>query len=136
MTPTENSGKPAWFELADKDALSADVRKVNRKLSAVAVLISGAVIATGAFFAAGSENDASAAQVSNTASTTTAPSTTVPAPTTSNPSQAATDAPSIMDPSVGGIPAPHSRGDDGDFEERDGFEHHGGFDNRHENDDD
>ncbi len=49
--------KPEWFELVDGDAPSAEVRKVNKKLPAIAVLVTGAVIATGAFFANASESD-------------------------------------------------------------------------------
>jgi hypothetical protein len=56
MTQNTNPEKPEWFELVDGDAPSAQVTKVNKKLPAIAVLVTGALIATGAFFASASEN--------------------------------------------------------------------------------
>lgn len=56
MTQNTNPEKPEWFELVDGDAPSAQVAKVNKKLPAIAVLVTGALIATGAFFASASEN--------------------------------------------------------------------------------
>ena len=55
MTPNTTPEKPEWFELADGDAPSSQVKKVNKKLPAIAVLVTGAVIASGAFFAHASE---------------------------------------------------------------------------------
>jgi hypothetical protein len=56
MTPNTTPEKPEWFELVDSDAPSAQVVKVNKKLPILAVLVTGAVIATGAFFANASES--------------------------------------------------------------------------------
>ena len=53
---SEEMKKPEWFELTDRDAESERVTQVNRKLPIAALLITGAVIATGAFFASASEN--------------------------------------------------------------------------------
>jgi hypothetical protein len=124
MTPSINTGKPAWFELADSDALSADVRKVNKKLPAAAVLVSGAILATGAFFASGSSTDASAAQVSNPtlATSVAAPATSVASLSLSASSSSASASASagkatiattsIKNPAQVGIPAPTGHGDD------------------------
>ena len=69
---SEEMKKPEWFELADSDAPSAQVRKVNKKLPVAAVVITGAIIATGAFFASASENDASAEGITKAGRETTA----------------------------------------------------------------
>jgi hypothetical protein len=57
MTPNTTPEKPEWFELTDGDAPSAQVKKVGKKLPAIAVLVTGAVIASGAFFANASEKN-------------------------------------------------------------------------------
>lgn len=65
MTPDTTPQKPEWFELADGDAPAAQVTKVSKKLPAVAVLVTGAIIATGAFFANASEESHTANQVTD-----------------------------------------------------------------------
>jgi hypothetical protein len=55
MTPNTTPEKPEWFELAEDAAPAPEIKKVSKKLPAIAVLITGAVIATGAFFANASE---------------------------------------------------------------------------------
>jgi hypothetical protein len=59
MTENLESAKPTWFELTDGDAPSAQVAKVNKTLPVMAVLVTGAVIASGAFFAHASESEGS-----------------------------------------------------------------------------
>jgi hypothetical protein len=130
----EEMNKPEWFELTDGDAQSAKVTKVNKKLPIAALLITGAVIATGAFFASASENQASAegvtqssasaspsagtSTVNNANPTKSQPSADVANATKSQTSAPATpiasQAPSIQDPTQGGISAPREhREDDG-----------------------
>lgn len=127
--------KPEWFELADSDAPAAQVKKVNKKLPIAAVLITGAVIATGAFFASASENDASAEGISqpSLASSTTA-GTTPGANTSSDPAAPNATTPGIQDPTQGGVPAPGvHRGDgDGDHQWGERPRHDGDRDGDHE----
>lgn len=118
------SNKPEWFELLDGDAPSAQVTKINKKLPIAAVLVTGLVIASGAFFSgASAENStdqsavAAVDQITEPTVTPTVQSTTPNSPTVANPSE--------------GVPAPGGgRGGD-EFEDRDGdFE--GEFGERHE----
>ena len=142
--------KPEWFELADNDASSAQVTKVNKKIPAITLLLSGLVIATGAFFASASESDAEAegltaqtevaavaatdngATNNSTVDTTSTPAThskvvaTAPATQSVSTTQNAPAAPAapagVKNPAVGGVPLPSGRGDDDD--DREGGEHH------------
>jgi hypothetical protein len=68
MTSKELSGKPEWFELIDGNAPSAQVNKVNKVLPAMAVLVSGALLATGALCGNASSDPAQSALVSQTTS--------------------------------------------------------------------
>jgi hypothetical protein len=68
MTSKELPGKPEWFELIDGNAPSAQVNKVNKVLPALAVLVSGALLATGALFGNASSDPAQSALVSQTTS--------------------------------------------------------------------
>lgn len=135
---SEEMKKPEWFELADSDAPSAQVAKVNKKLPIAALLITGAVIATGAFFASASENDASAEGVSQTSAAAPSTNTTTPDAATANNSAtpSAPAAPGIQNPNQGGVPAPGAnRGDgddDGDHQWGDRREHDGDRDGDHE----
>ena len=131
---TEEMKKPEWFELTDKDAPSTQVTKVNKKLPIAAVLITGAVIATGAFFASASENDASAQGVTQTVASSTGSAT--PA-TTSSATPNASDSPGIQDPTQGGVMAPGTRGgdDDGDHQWREDRGHDGDHEGREGHDD-
>ena len=128
---TEEMKKPEWFELTDKDAPSTQVTKVNKKLPIAAVLITGAVIATGAFFASASENDASAEGITQTVASSTASS--APA-TTSSATPSTSTSPGIQDPTQGGVPAPGTRGgdDDGDHQWGEGRSHDGDREGGHE----
>ena len=130
--------KPEWFEMAEGDSASANVTKVNKKLPAIAVLVTGAVIATGAFFASASESDAEAEGQPTTSITSVDNSAPT---TTTSPSGTPTAPQKITKPSEGGVPLPsenprrHGDGDGdgdhkrwGDHPERDGD--HEGFGDR------
>ena len=136
---TENPKKPEWFELTDGDAPSAQVTKVNKKLPLAAVLITGAVIATGAFFANASESDANAEQSvlaqtipSTSAGSSAATSTTSSSPSTSQSTSNPAQSPAIQNPNQGGVPAPVMGGgdDDGDHERGEGRERGGDHEGR------
>lgn len=139
--------KPEWFELADNDAASAQVTKVNKKIPAITLLLSGLVIATGAFFASASESDAEAegltpqTEVAAVAATdngatnnsnvdsTSTPATnskvvaTAPATRSVSTTQDAPAAPAgVKNPEVGGVPLPSGRGDHDD-DRHEGGEH-------------
>ena len=134
---SEEMKKPEWFELADRDEPSAQVSKVNKKLPIAAVLITGAVIATGAFFASASENDASAEGITQTSTASSSTAGATPdATTSSNPAAPNTTTPGIQDPTQGGVPVPGAnRGDgdrDGDHEWGEGREHDGDRGGDHE----
>jgi len=132
MTPNEFSNttpeKPDWFELTNGDAPSANVTKVNKVLPALAVLVSGALIATGAFFANASSDQVQTTPVGQTSAS---PAATVDVTPAANPqggnqatpqasptikSASATPTPPIMVPPTGG---------GGDDEEDEGDDHEG-----------
>ena len=126
--------KPEWFEIAESDNASAAVTKVNKKLPAIAVVVAGAIIGAGAFFANASESptanaenvSAVAAVASATPSTAATPATAAPA---TSPTTKTTTAKGVANPAQGGIQAPQGRGDDdGDreFGGHEGREHHEG----------
>lgn len=138
MTENLEPQKPTWFELTDGDAPSAQVTKVNKKLPAIAVLVAGAVIASGAFFAnasdsenvGGTNSSTSISQVDNstaaiagtTAATEVATSPTV-APNNSGPAITSVNK-NIQNPATGGMKAPGGDGDDDDDDD-DEREHEG-----------
>lgn len=126
MTNNSESKKPEWFELTDGDAPSAQVTKVNKKLPAIAVLVTGAIIATGAFFASASESDSDEGQIAATTFNQVDKQATGATGTTSevtNPNPAAPATSGIQDPAQGGIKAPGGNIEEGDDE--DGREHEG-----------
>jgi hypothetical protein len=144
MTPESMPKKPGWFELTDGDAPSAQVTKVNKKLPTIAVVVAGAVIATGAFFSHASEPAANAEQntVASVApvNTTTSAATestvnagtangsttnvaTVAASNTSNAVGVKAPGSGISDPTKGGVSAP-SGGDDDDDDDYEDRDHH------------
>lgn len=140
MTENLEPTKPTWFELTDGDAPSAQVTKVNKKLPAIAVLITGAVIASGAFFAnaSHSENlgsdipstsithvDSSAAATTGATGATTEISNTQPAAPKNSDPVIATVNNKVQDPAQSGIKAPGGNGydeDDDDEREHEGRE--------------
>lgn len=130
MTNNSESKKPAWFELTDGDVSSAQVTKVSKKLPAIAVLVTGAIIATGAFFASASESGSDEGQVAATSFSQVDNQSTGATGTTSevtnlNPAAPATSG--IQDPAQGGIKAPGGNIEDGDDEDghNEGREHEG-----------
>ena len=122
--------KPEWFEIAEGDNASAAVTKVNKKLPAIAVVVAGAIIGAGAFFANASESPtANAENVSPVAAVASATPSTSASLATAAPSTSPTTSKGIANPAQGGIQAPQGRGDDdGDreFGDHEGREHHEG----------
>lgn len=108
MTSNETPNKPEWFELINGDAPSAQVTKVNKVLPSIAVLVSGALIATGAFFASASGNQTDTAPVSQATTTPVATPSTTPVATPSATKSKVTPTPPVMLPPTGG------RDDEGD----------------------
>lgn len=109
MTPEGNPRKPEWFELADSSAESAQVRKINKVLPSIAVLVSAAVIGAGAFFANASESSSSsiAAPILSGA--------VAGEPSVSSQSQAAlASTPAVANPAAIGVAPPRGGGDDDD----------------------
>ena len=88
VTPNATPEKPEWFELISGDAPSARVAKVNKVIPAMVVAVSGALIATGAFFADASSDQGASTSVSQATSSPTASIDLSPA-------ASALDAPSV-----------------------------------------
>jgi hypothetical protein len=135
MTENLEPKKPTWFELTDGDAPSAQVTKVNKKLPAIAVLVTGAVIASGAFFAHASDSEnvggaipsTSINQVDNSTAATTGAtgatteiSNTQPAGVKNSGPAIATVNNKVQDPTQSGMKAPGGNGHDDDDDEDDG----------------
>lgn len=139
MTENLEPKKPTWFELTDGDAPSAQVTKVNKKLPAIAVLVTGAVIASGAFFAHASDSESVGSAIpstsinqvdNNTAATTGATteiSNTQPAGVKNSGPAIATVDNKVQEPTQSGMKAPGGNGhdDDDDDEDDDEREHEG-----------
>lgn len=120
------SQKPAWFELLDSDAPSAQVTKVNKKLPIIAAVVAGGILASGALLAgASAENPTGQRAIAAIDQTTNSPVATA----------APTETPA--DPSVG-VPTPgKSWGDDDEGDDHDGRNRHeGGGDRDRDHDDD
>ncbi len=124
---TQEPKKPEWFEIAESDNAAAAVTKVDKKLTVLAAIVAGGIIAAGAFFAnASGSPTANAENVSKVAAIVSAsPSTTATNAPSANPTT------SITNPSQGGIPEPQGRGDeDGDREFGDRPDHDGDHEGR------
>jgi len=142
---TDNK-KPEWFDLIDGDAPSARVTKINKKLPAMAILITAGVIATGTFFASSSEPTAQA-EVTSTPTAITSVDKSKPtnsaAPTaktvaTAKPSASATPTVtgSVKNPAQGGVALPTAgRGDNEGEDDHGRGEHGDGQREEHEDDD-
>jgi hypothetical protein len=76
MSNETNNSKPEWFQLVDSDAPSAQVRKIDKKLPAIAALVAGAIIATGSFIAGASSDQQDMAQVVAANERTSSPQST------------------------------------------------------------
>ena len=141
----QESGKPAWFQLVDSDAPSAQVSKVDKKLPVMALIVTGVIAVSGTFFATASEQGAglnsSSPSVStntvsdvvdtNASSANTSSAASVNSPSNLNVSSPADKASGIQNPAQGGITAPRG-GDDDDDEDDD----HWGWLPGHDDDDD
>jgi hypothetical protein len=86
MAKDFNTSKPEWFQLVNSDAPSAQVRKIDKKLPAVAAVVAGTIIAMGSFFAQATEESQSNSQVlaSTQSASTQADSVEVQASTTTS----------------------------------------------------
>ena len=150
MTPNEFASttpdKPEWFELVDGAAPSANVTKVNKVLPAIAVLVSGALIATGAFFANASSDQVQTTPVGQTSASPAAtvdvtPAATVDVTPSANPQGGNQATPQVSPPSKSAsatptppIMLPPNGGGDDDDEDED--EDHEGRKGHKERDDD
>lgn len=142
----QESGKPDWFQLVDSDAPSAQVAKVNKKIPAIALIVTGVIAVSGTFFAnASNENQVIGSAVSSTAAAavsdvvdTNTNATPQASATTSNSSKVvsvtSTVAPTgaVQNPSQGGVAAPSAGRDDDDEDE----DHWGWLPGRDRDDDD
>ena len=123
--------KPAWFELVDGDAPSAQVSKVDKKLPLLALIVTGVIAASGTFFATASGSNQGSNQSMPSVSTnaisdvveTNATSGATPAKadtqSTSTVSVSSSAAPvsKLQNPAQGGVKAPTGGEDDEDDEE-------------------
>ena len=132
------AGKPSWFQLVDSDAPSAQVAKVNRKLPVIALFVTGAIAASGTFFANASDGNPGTVQSVASTSTAVAAAPAANAVATSTPATVAkthsaksvgvTSASNpttsaVQNPSQGGVQAPRGGGDDD--EDKDDDDHYG-----------
>jgi hypothetical protein len=76
MTSNTSPEKPDWFALIEKDAPSAQVRTIDKKIPALTGFLAITIVAMGTFFANGSIN-ADSALASNSATTSINPGTSV-----------------------------------------------------------
>lgn len=118
MDPNSNPRKPEWFELTDSSAPSAQVRKINKVLPSLALLISATVIGAGALFAnvSGNAPTSLAASVSTGTSTSTSTGEIIGTSTTNGSAEAAS---AIANPAAIGVAPPRGGGDDDDYEDDD-----------------
>jgi hypothetical protein len=127
MSNEFNNSKPEWFQLVDSDAPSAQVRKIDKKLPAIAALVAGAIIATGSFIAGASSDQQDMAQVVAANERTSSPQSTpvkiadVSSAATEVIATTVTKNTGVQAPDQGGIKAPTGRDDDyeDDDDERD-----------------
>lgn len=82
MTPNTSPKKPEWFSLIENDAPSAQVRKVDKRLTVSTALAALAIAASGALFTSVSRTpDSSATEASAGAQKMISPSIGVVDPT-------------------------------------------------------
>ncbi len=123
MTQNTNPEKPGWFELIDGDAPSAQVQKVGKALPAVAAVVAGAIIATGAFFANASSEPATqvvAADSQSSGASQGAPAATqasTPGVTAPGASTTSASTPGVTNPAAPGMLPPGGDDDDDDDHE-------------------
>lgn len=132
MTQNTNPEKPGWFELIDGDAPSAQVQKVGKVLPAVAAVVAGAIIATGAFFANASSEPATQVVATDSQSsgesqvTPAATQTSTPAATTPGSSTPGVTAPGVTNPAAPGALPPGGGDDDHEWGDDDHDDHEWG----------
>ena len=128
--------KPAWFELVDGDAPSAQVSKVDKKLPLLALIVTGVIAVSGTFFATASEQNQGSNQSMPSVSTnaisdvveTNATSGATPAKaaaqstSTVSVSSSAAPASKLQNPAQGGVKAPTGGEDDEDDEEEEDYD--------------
>lgn len=103
MTSNTSPKKPDWFALIEKDAPSAQVRKIDKKLPAATGFIAITIVALGAFFTNGSLTlDSSAASTSNGGSLSTVASNHVAGTVNKAPVTRAQSINKIADPTLNG----------------------------------
>ena len=128
MTPNTTPEKPEWFELADAETSPVQVTKANKKLPAIAVLITGAVIATGAFFANASEgksgDDQAIASVSSSNTNLSSPADSETPQLPTPPKSSTPGKNKIGVPAPGGLNGDHEDGDGHEFGDRPAGERH------------
>lgn len=125
-------GKPAWFQLVDSDAPSAQVSKVDKKLPLIALIVTGVIAVSGTFFATASEQNQVSNQsipavganvISDAVETNTTPdarqaNSEAQSNSTAKVSSPAAPASKLQNPAQGGVNAP-TGGDDDDYDEDD-----------------
>lgn len=127
MSKNSEGAKPEWFQLVDNDAPSAQVRKVSKKLPAFALIVSSVLIATGTFFASGSEVNLGVGQAVASAASSIGVGSLV---ADSSPTQLTSGAQgsavvagapaSVQNPGMGGIKPPTGGDDDDDDDDYEG----------------
>jgi hypothetical protein len=132
MESEKSPKKPAWFDLVDSDALSAQVRKVDKRLPALAAIVTGAVIASGAFFAAASESDA---QAGGNSATVALSQSSQPATATAPVHKVLARTTATSTPSIGKVtPTPGIGGEREDRKSHEGSERSDGKDGHEDHD--
>lgn len=124
----QSAGKPAWFQLVDSDAPSAQVSKVDKKLPVIALIVTGVIAVSGTFFASASDSNPSvSANVisdvvdTNNTSESSSSATPVNSNSTVNVSSPVAPANGLQNPAQGGVTAPRGDQEDGDDDDRWGW---------------
>lgn len=114
-TSGQQAGKPAWFELVDSDAPSAQVSKVDKKLPLLALIVTGVIAASGSFFATASGSNQGSNQSMPSVSTNATPAKAVTqSNSTVRVSSPATPGNKLENPAQGGVKAPSGHSEDED----------------------
>lgn len=126
MTSNTSPEKPEWFALIEKDAPSAQVRKVDKKLPVATGIMAIAIVALGTFFTNGSMSiDSSAANsMSPSTSANSVASTQVAGEIKTVKTAGAQSMDKIADPTLngGGDDDEDEYGDDDDDDDEDEYE--------------
>jgi hypothetical protein len=142
MSNETNNSKPEWFQLVDSDAPSAQVRKIDKKLPAIAALVAGAIIATGSFIAGVSSDQQDMTQVVAANERTSSPQSApvkigdVSSAATQVIATTVTKNTGVQSPDQVGVKAPTGRDEDEDEDEDDDDDDDDDEDHRGERDHD